>query len=381
MRPMKITFVLPHAGMAGGTRVVAIYAKRLRDRGHQVVVVSQPLPRPTLHDQLRSVVKHGHLQATPTSWPSHFDGLSIPHRVLERPRPVSDKDLPDADVVVATWWETAEWVARLSPKKGAKAYFLQHHEVVIDTLHKERVKATWRLPMHKLTISKWLVDLARDEYGDSNVSWVPNSVDLGQFQAPPRGRQASPTVGLLYVDIAWKGCAVSLAAFASAAKKIPGLRLVAFGADSPSAGLALPAGTRFHLLPPQDKLRDIYASCDVWLSASFSEGFGLPILEAMACRCPVVSTAVGGAIDNIQHGINGYLVPVGDTDRLSEYLGKVLAAPKATWQRMSDAAYRTATAYTWDDATTRFEQGLQLAIERHRAGDLAPRLVATPSAA
>ena len=32
-------------------------------------------------------------------------------------------------VVIATWWETAEWVAGLSPRKGAKAYFLQHHEV------------------------------------------------------------------------------------------------------------------------------------------------------------------------------------------------------------------------------------------------------------
>ncbi|HEY9598179.1 MAG TPA: glycosyltransferase family 1 protein, partial [Cyanophyceae cyanobacterium] len=39
---MKITFVLPFAGLSGGIRVVAIYAERLRKRGHDVLVVSLP---------------------------------------------------------------------------------------------------------------------------------------------------------------------------------------------------------------------------------------------------------------------------------------------------------------------------------------------------
>ncbi len=42
---MRVTFVLPHAGMAGGIRVLAIYAGRLHQRGHDVTVVSIPQAR------------------------------------------------------------------------------------------------------------------------------------------------------------------------------------------------------------------------------------------------------------------------------------------------------------------------------------------------
>ena len=42
---------------------------------------------------------------------------------------MTDVDVPDGDLIIATWWETAEWVNALSPNKGAKVYFIQHHEI------------------------------------------------------------------------------------------------------------------------------------------------------------------------------------------------------------------------------------------------------------
>jgi len=366
---MRITFVLPYAGLAGGIRVVAIYAKHLAERGHEVVVVSQPMARVSWYDQARSFLRRGRFARISNNSPSHLDGVPILHRVLESNRPVTDNDVPDADVVVATWWETAEWVARLSPAKGAKAYFIQHHEV-FDYLPKDRVKATWRLPLHKITISQWLVDLARDEYGDATVTWVPNSVDTQQFHAPSRGRQPVPTVGLMYAAVSWKGCAVSLAALSLASQKVPGIQLVSFGTLPPDDALPLPPGTQYHLCPPQEQLRDIYARCDVWMCGSYAEGFGLPILEAMACRCPVVSTRVGGAIDLIKHGVNGYIAPVGDSRGLADYLIAVFSKSEVEWLAMSNAAHETAIGYTWYDATDRFEEGLRYAVERHRSGEL-----------
>jgi hypothetical protein len=118
-------------------------------------------------------------------------------RTLRSHRPVTDRDLPDADVVIATWWETAEWVARLAPSKGAKCYFIQHHEV-FDWLPVERVRSTYRLPLHKIVIARWLASLMKNEYGDAHVDLVPNSVDHRQFFAAPRSKQAKPTVGFIY---------------------------------------------------------------------------------------------------------------------------------------------------------------------------------------
>src|SRR2546428_6934540 len=141
--------------------------------------------------------------------PSHLDPLGVEVRYINSHRPVTAADVPDADVIVATWWETAEWIESFPEAKGAKAYFLQHYEVHANQ-PVARVDRTWRLPMHKITISHWLADLARDNFGDGEVSLVPNAVDLQQFQSPPRGKQDVPTVGLMYSLVAFKGCEGSL---------------------------------------------------------------------------------------------------------------------------------------------------------------------------
>jgi glycosyltransferase involved in cell wall biosynthesis len=365
---MKITFVLPHAGLAGGIRVVAIYAARLKKRGHDVFVVSLPPDPISPLQQVKSLLKGQGWPSNTKKQPSHFDGVDVRHQVLSSWRPVTDADVPDADVVVATWWETAEWVWNLSDAKGAKAHFIQHYEA-FENMPKDRVDATWRLPLHRITISQWLLDLARTRFGDSKVSLVLNSVDTNQFYAPPRARQSDPTVGLLYAPVRWKGCDVSLKAFSLAAEKFPNLRLVAFGTEPVSPDLPLPPNSKYIQQPAQNSIKDIYASCDVWLCGSRGEGFHLPPLEAMACRCPVVSTEVGGPVDVIENGINGYLVPIEDSVALADKLIHILSRSDAEWQAMSDAAYATATRYTWDDATDRFEAALHTAIERSQRGD------------
>lgn len=365
---MKITFVLGSGfTLAGGDRAIAIYAERLKKRGHEVFVVSRPKRQPSWREQARSLLRgRGWISVTKNE-PSHFDNVDVPRRVLDRWRPVTDADVSDADVVVATWWETAEWVANLSQPKGAKVYFLQHYEV-FDYLPKERVAATWSLPMHKIVVAQWLVDLARTEYGDRNVSYVPYGVDIEQFYAPPRGKQSIPSVGMMYSQAYWKGCDISFKAFSLAAQKIPNLRLVAFGSESPSKELPLPPGTEYALCPAQNTLKDFYAKCDIWLFGSRSEGFGMPILEAMACRTPVIGTPTGAAPELLTSGA-GMLVKLEDPSDMARAIEQICKLSDAEWRAMSDAAYARATAYTWDDATDLFEAALQTAIDRYKRGD------------
>jgi glycosyltransferase involved in cell wall biosynthesis len=363
---MKITFVLPFAGLQGGIRVLAIYAERLRKRGHEVAVVSTPFTMP-LRRKVKSLLL-GRGWPKTQSEGSHFDGIGVPHRVLEKERPVVDADVPDADVVVATYYPTAYGVSNLSPAKGAKAFFIQNYEME-DGKPSPKLDATWRMSIHKIVISKWLVKIAQEKFGDRMVSHVPNSVDLDQFHAAPRGKRPVPTVGLLYATSWMKGCRTSLEALNQVAMALPSLRLVSFGAERPGLGLQLPAYAEFHYRPPQDKLRDLYAQCDVWLCGSAREGFHLPPLEAMACRCPVVSTRVGGPEDTIEEGVNGHLVDIGDTKGLADRLLRVLNLPQEEWTKMSKAAYRTATSFTWDDATDLFEKALERAVERARCGE------------
>lgn len=367
---MRITFVLPAAGLGGGSRVIAMYAKHLQHRGHEVLVVSTKKKVPHLMERVKLFLKgDGRWSSNPG--PSHFDTLELEHRVINRFRPITDRDLPDADVVVATWWETAEWVARLSPAKGAKTQLIQQMESNFPYQPSDRVEASWRLPLQKIVVSRWLADLARDQFDDPTAVIVPNGIDLDLFHAPPRSKQSHPTVGLLYSPKnPHKGNATALAALRIAARRIPNLHLIAFGTGPLTASLPLPGNAEYIRMPPQHALREIYARCDVWLCASTSEGFHLPPHEAMACRCPVVSTRVGGPMDLIEDAVNGYLVDVGDTEGLASRLIDVLELPEPSWQQMSAAAYKTAEKFTWEDAAVLFEQALELAVRRSCVGSV-----------
>ncbi len=355
---MKITFVLPPVNMSGGIRVAAIHARLLATRGHEVVLVSPP-PRPKkppLRQRLRPSLFGNARRAAPRS---HLDGSGLDHRVLEVWRPVVDDDVPDADVVVATWWETAEWVSRLSPAKGAKVYFIQHHEV-FEWLAHERSRATYRLPMHKVVVAEWLRRVMAETYGDRDVDVVANSIDHVQFHAPPRGKQPRPTVGFLYSNVKFKGVDVTLQAIELLRQRVPDLRVVAFGSAKPPRPLA---GVEFHAEPPQDRLRELYAECDVWLTASRTEGFNLPAMEAMACRTPVVSTRTGWPEEAID-GENGALVDVDDAPALAAAAQRLLALPDAAWRRASEAAFETVRHSSWDRAGDLFEAALRRAIAR-----------------
>jgi glycosyltransferase involved in cell wall biosynthesis len=364
---MRITFVLPYAGLQGGVRVVAIYAERLKRWGHEVLVVSTP-QTVRFRRRVKSLLL-GQEWCADHSEPSYFEGTGVEHRILERVRPVTNEDIPDGDVVIATFYTTARGVLGLSPAKGAKAILIQNYEVEEGKANPE-LDATWRMRMHKIVISKWLQDFAREKFGDAKASLVPYGIDFEQFDAPPREKQKNPTVGLLYAKNWYKGCRTSFAALKMAEAELSAIRLIAFGAERPGPiALKLPPGAEFHFRPAQDKLKDLYRQCDVWLCGSNREGFHMPPMEAMACRCPVVSTRVGGPVDMVKDGVNGYLADIGDAGGLAKGLLKTLKLPREEWKKMSDAAYETARHYAWDDATHLFAQALDVAVERNRRGE------------
>ena len=164
----------------------------------------------------------------------------------------------------------------------------------------------------------------------------------------------------MYAPTHFKGVDVALRALDDLRQTHPDLQVIAFGTGPVRRDLPLPPGSHYERAPAQDKLREIYASCDVFLSASRSEGFGLPILEAMACRTPVVATRTGCAEDMIENGIEGHVAAVGDAKGLAEGVRAVLDLPEAGWQRMSEAARARTTSYTWNDATTLFQEALRV---------------------
>ena len=355
---MKITFITPPANMSGGIKVIAIYARLLAQKGHDVLVVSPAQRKVSFKQKVKSLIT-GRGWLREKSNDSFLSSVDINHRVLESYRPVCDSDLPDADIVIATWWETAEWVNNLLPSKGKKVYFIQGYEV-FDYLPVDSCEATYKMPLRKIVIAQWLADVMEDLYGDNNVALVNNAVDHSQFYAPPRGKQALPTVGFLYHDTPLKGVDVTLKAIKKLHKLMPQLRVTSFGACDSATHSELLIGLPVEIqrLPPQDKIREIYAHCDVWVAASRSEGFNLPAMEAMACRTPIVSTRTGWPAEAIKNQFNGMLVDVDDVDAIVDAVKWVLTLPEDKWRDLSQNAFATVEDCSWDNSAKKFEQVL-----------------------
>jgi glycosyltransferase involved in cell wall biosynthesis len=302
--------------------------------------------------------------------PSHHDGSGLDYKILNRPRPVTNEDVPDADVVIATWWATAEWVNALNSEKGAKVYFIQHHEV-FSHLPVDRAKMTYRLPLHKIVVAPWIKEVMASEYRDVVVDLVPNCVDTRQFYSEPRSKQREPTVGMLYSSSPFKGVELSLKALAIVRERFKTLRILCFGSEPPSRSVPVEHNVEFFLLPSQDEIRKIYSACDVWVTSSHTEGFNLPAMEAMACRTPVVSTRTGWPENAVRTGWNGVLVDVNDVEGLARGLEWVLSQNDQEWRRLSENAYATVADSSWEKNAMLFEQALDHARRRADRGEIA----------
>jgi colanic acid/amylovoran biosynthesis glycosyltransferase len=74
----------------------------------------------------------------------------------------------------------------------------------------------------------------------------------------------------------------------------------------------------------QDKLRQLYAACDVLALPSFAEGIPVVLMEAMAMEIPCVATWITGIPEIIGHETDGLLVPPGDAEALARAIVRLM---------------------------------------------------------
>lgn len=357
-RPLRITFVLPFAALSGGVRVIATYAKVLTDQGHEVFVVSAARSK---RGRLRKLWRR--LVGRPVKYKQHsplFAPLGARHIFYDPDRPFDPDVVPDGDAVFATWWRTADMVAALPPAKGAKFYLLQDYEA-FSFQPVDQVAASYQLPMHKIAVSSYIRDAIVARHGPTEIEVINNAVDLDQFAAPPREKSDALVVGFLYNTHPRKRMDVVIEAIKQARARYPDLQCIAFGGLPPSPKQPLPDWVRFHQAPAQDQIPQLYQACDLWLFPSEHEGFGLPLLEAMASRTPVLASPAGAAPDLIDEQ-NGTLLPAGaDAQVFCNHILRFAAMDPAEWQRYSQAAFQTAQHNDWLRSANRLAKAIRRA--------------------
>lgn len=348
----RITFILPGSSgaPAGGPRIVYEYANRLARRGYWVTVVHSPVTRidPDIKMLSKALIRYPQRLIDRSFRPDAW--LDVEPSVSIRWAPtLHDRFIPDADIVIATAWKTADWVARYAARKGKKFYFIQSFEDWDGP--GDRVKATWKLPLQKIVIAQWLQDIAA-KMGEQ-AAIVPNAIDTDRFYCDvPIGRRKPSHVAMLYHNHAWKGGADGLAALRIVKQRIPDLTADLFGVPAPPEGL--PDWIQYHRNPPQYRLREIYNRAAVYIAPSWAEGFALPPMEAAACGAASVLTDIDGFREFAEHEVNALLSPIKDPESLAANVVRMIEDNDLRTS-MASAGMSKVARFNWDRSVHIFE--------------------------
>jgi glycosyltransferase involved in cell wall biosynthesis len=118
-----------------------------------------------------------------------------------------------------------------------------------------------------------------------------------------------------------------------------------------------------------ERLAELYQTCDLYVHPAIfddnndTEGLGVVLVEALANRCPVVASSVGGIVDVIRHEQTGLLVPEKDERALADAILRLLDDPGLA-ERLGETGRTFAEQhFDWERITDETEKLYRRAIE------------------
>jgi len=202
--------------------------------------------------------------------------------------------------------------------------------IAVSRAAAEYAKASLNADPARLRVIHRGTDPARFDLGWDAARIAEGRKALG---LPPEGA----VVAIIGRITRLKGHPVFLDAVAALREKVPDVSALVVGAPPPGKGYGeelraqaerLGIGDRVVFAGARGDVPELLQLCDVVVSCSTQpEAFGRTLIEAMAAGRPVVATAHGGALDIVEEGITGHLVPPERPDLLAGALTDILSAP------------------------------------------------------
>ena len=323
---MKVVYVLPQAGLGGGPKVIAEHVTGLRARNHDAQVWGLT----------------GDFRWFPRS---------VPHRKFRTTDELGAALRQTPAVKVATFWVTASWVAS-NLRPGERGYYLVQDEDEL-TYSGSEAGTSYKLGLTLVTESEFVTTEIERKHG-VRCHNVGIGIDPAVFRPLPmireRYRVLTPARTTSAGPAGLKGLDVALETLRHLAKLEPKASVVTFGIED---GPHVDWMPHAHVRAPSDrKLRELYSQSGVFLSCSRHEGFGLPMLEAMAAGCPVVCTDSHGNREFCRNWVTALVR--GDPENLAEAAAAV-ARDDALSARLSAAGLGESARYRWGPVLDRLE--------------------------
>lgn len=324
---MRILQVCSVTTYGGGERHLADLTQALAALGHEVYAAS--VPGSPLWTELSFLAKGSTLALSRFNYVKNLTGLAgfvRAHGIeIVHAHAARDYHLAALAVRLASRGRLVLTRHALFPLRGINRYLLSgaRRVIAVSQAVAESLRRSGVIESSKITV-------------------VHNGVDTDRFARPVVAAGAHSrdfpflvgTVGHLGL-IKGQDVFVRAAALISARRR--GVRFIIIGEDkSPQMGyrkflegLVAKLGLGGSVVMPgwHDDIPGVLSSLTLFVSAARSEPFGLSIVEAMAAGLPVVAAASEGALEIIEDGLSGKLVPVGDPESLAEAINDLLDDP------------------------------------------------------
>jgi glycosyltransferase involved in cell wall biosynthesis len=330
-KKLNIIYILQDTGVGGGHRDVFEHINGLVEKGHNVALYAL------------------------TSQPEWFD-LKIKVKKFINYKSMEDDLVNQHAIKVACWWESAEVVWRSSLQKGIPIYFVQDIETSYyknDTKAQNKVLATYRKDFNYITISKW----NKNELQKMNIysTIVSPGLNLKKFYLKKLKRRKNVilTIGR---RLHLKNLEQKIKAWERIINEV---EFWIFGID-PSIYHELKAKhpnakIKFFFKPSDEKIVRLYNEATIFVQTSTHEGFCLPVLEAMACGCPVITTDSDGNMDFCIDNKNCLITSKNDVNELANKILRLLNSQKQQ-DKLRNEGLKTVKNYSWETKIDELEK-------------------------
>lgn len=330
---MKINFYISSTGIFGGSKAILEYANRLYNLGQDITIYIITFD---FVDYLKLFIKEktrGLIKWFPNK---------VPLKVIYHKTCCKLK----ADCHIATFWKTAEFLQNKNIK-GKKFYFVQHYESLWAG-PKNEVEKTYTDKFEYMVLSDWLKDIIYEKTGQNPLVLVtpvtPENIQHSTFSI----QHLTFNIGYNYVSKRFKGYPEFEGAILNIEKEISDIKIVILTTEKrkkfPFRNYEIWSS------PPQGKLSDYYNSLDLFVSTSWYEGLGMPAMEAMKCKVPVLTTDSFGCRNYARHLDTVYMIKPYSIPEVIDGIKK-LHTDTALRQKLSENGYNETIKYNWDDAT------------------------------
>jgi L-malate glycosyltransferase len=322
MREMRILQVCSVTTFGGGERHLADLSHALTDLGHEVYAAS--VPGSPLSAELSFLPKGSTLALSRLNYAKNLTSLA---------QFVRAHGIEIVHAHAARDYHLAALAVRLASR--SRLVLTRHALFPMRGINRHLLRGAGRV----IAVSQAVAESLRRNgvIESSKITVVHNGIDTNRFvrsDGVPGGDFLVGTVGHL-APIKGHDVFVRAAALISARRQ--GVHFVIIGEDkSPQMeyrkfleSLIAELGLSGKVAMPgwQDDIPAVLSSLTLFVSAARSEPFGLSIVEAMAAGLPVVAAASEGALEIIEDGVSGKLVPIGDPESLAQAMNDLLDDP------------------------------------------------------